>query len=200
MSNYFQDDPIIQKQAQNVIQRDNTFTTVLENFAEHQKNKDSEQRKQKKAFFWIVCISFIVVVVGCLAAIIVIAAKENVGWEELGVALASVGSLISVIIVLPTKIAEHLFPANGEKDITDFFIKIHETDIKVTQETYSTQEEANYVPVTDAEIDALFGIVQNPATDSDDETVIPPIPSEEPEKENKRVDESHPGGEMPEEK
>jgi len=91
----FDSNDFLLNQARNAFERDKIITQVISDFADHQRKRDQEQRKQKAAFFKIVCFSFCAVIVGSLAVIIIIATKQDMGWEELGVALASVGSLIS---------------------------------------------------------------------------------------------------------
>lgn len=125
-------DPM-QSQWDNVNKRDEIFTEIVENFANHQKENNEQKNNQKNVFFWMVCISFVVVVIGCIAAILVVALKEKKSVEDLGVVVGSVASLISVIIVLPSKIAENLFPSDGEKDFATFFINTHRDDIEISK-------------------------------------------------------------------
>lgn len=123
-------DPM-QSQWYNVSRRDGIFTDIVEDFANHQKNNNEQKNTQKNVFFWMVCISFLIVVVGCMVAIIVVALKNKKSIEDLGVIVGSVVSLISVIIVLPSKIADNLFPSEGEKDFAAFFIRTHRDDIDI---------------------------------------------------------------------
>lgn len=143
----------MQSQWENVNERDRIFTDIVGDFATHQKDNNEQKNNQKNVFFWMVCISFMVVVIGCIAAILVVALKEKKSIEDLGVVLGSVASLISVIIVLPSKIAENLFPSDGEKDFATFFINTHRDDIEISknkapngadaenEDTYSTLAE-----------------------------------------------------------
>jgi len=152
----FDSNDFLLNQARNAFERDKIITQVISDFADHQRKRDQEQRKQKAAFFKIVCFSFCAVIVGSLAVIIIIATKQDMGWEELGVALASVGSLISAIIVLPSKIAEHLFPASGESDLTQFFIQIHDVDTRITQSSATPGDTVTVDSFSEDEIDELI--------------------------------------------
>lgn len=142
-------DPM-QSQWDNVEMRDKIFTCIVANFAKHQKENNKQKNIQKNVFFWMVCICFVTVVIGCIAAILVVALNEEKSIEDLGVILGSVASLISVIIVLPSKIAENLFPSEGEKDFATFFINTHRDDINIAKyrtpdyEDDENENEANY--------------------------------------------------------
>lgn len=133
----------MQSQWDNVSKRDSIFTDIVEDFANHQKTNNEHKNIQKNVFFWMVCVSFVIVVIGCMAAIIVIALKNEKSIEDLGVVVGSVTSLISVIIVLPSKIAENLFPSEGEKDFAAFFINAHRDDINIGKNTTPDSRQEN---------------------------------------------------------
>lgn len=121
----------LQEQAIAALDREQQYVKVLEDFAEHQRKINKSHRVYKFIFFVAVCISFIAIVGGCVVVLYLIARKDGLGWEDFGVAITSVASLVSAVIILPGKIADHLFPTSGEKDITNFIIKMHEVDTKI---------------------------------------------------------------------
>lgn len=124
------DNPI-QGQANRASLRDEYTTQIVEEYVAHQKRINLAQLIFKCIFFFIVCVAFGGVIFGCIKVLLTIAKKTGITVADIGVAITSVVSLVSAVIVLPTKIAEHLFPATGEKDITEFIIKMHEVDTQI---------------------------------------------------------------------
>ena len=53
-----------------------------------------------------------------------------ISWQDFGAALTGLGSILGVIIVLPSKIAEHLFPSGGSKDSMGFVKSMQEYDLE----------------------------------------------------------------------
>ena len=121
----------LQEQARCAIKREHQYVKVLEDFAEHQRKVNRAQRWFKAIFFWLVCAMFALIIAGCVAAIYKIAMRGNTEWQDLGVAITSAVSLIGTVIILPSKIADHLFPNNGEKDIMQFIIDMHKVDTQL---------------------------------------------------------------------
>lgn len=141
----------LQKQAENVLLRDKTYARVLEDYAKHQNKINRNQRIYKTIFFTIVCASYVFIVLGSIYAIVLIAQKDGISWTDFALAITSVVSLVSVIIVLPSKIAEHLFPNQGEKGIMDFVTKMHEMDTQSSENLYSKK-----LAETEIQDDAMF--------------------------------------------
>ena len=141
----------LQKQAENVLLRDKTYARVLDDYAKHQNKINRNQRIYKTIFFTIVCTSYVFIVVGSICAIVLIAQKDGISWTDFALAITSVVSLVSVIIVLPSKIAEHLFPNQGEKGIMDFVTKMHEMDTQSSETLYSKN-----LAETEIQDDAMF--------------------------------------------
>lgn len=79
--------------------------------------KDNRVSKIMKCFFFgLVCIVFAFTCFFGMLTIYNISKKESISISDIGVAFTALGSVLSSIIVLPTTIANHLFPANGEKE------------------------------------------------------------------------------------
>lgn len=66
-------------------------------------------------FFGFVCAIFLFTCIVGMFVILNISKKENVSIADIGVALTAFGAVLSSIIVLPSTIANHLFPADSEK-------------------------------------------------------------------------------------
>lgn len=116
--------------AQNLLERDVQYVDLLKHFVVNQKRADMAQLIFKVIFFALVCVVFLgVVAVGCFA-IYYIARKDVISWQDFGAALTGLGGILGVIIVLPSKIAEHLFPAGGSKDSMDFVTAMQAYDLE----------------------------------------------------------------------
>lgn len=68
----------------------------------------------KIIFFTVVCAAFLVVCIGGIVAICLVAKKPFIASGDIGVAITGLGAILSTIIVLPSIIANHLFPKDGE--------------------------------------------------------------------------------------
>lgn len=91
---------------------DNEFIVFLKNFVEMQKQKDDLKLHLKDQFFWLVMISFLVLIVTPL--IIVLVAHKYSDITVIVALVASLVELVTAIIVLPKIIAKYLF--NKEED------------------------------------------------------------------------------------
>ena len=133
--------------AQNLLDRDRQYVDLLRHFVKNQKRTDMAQLIFKSVFFALVCVVFFgVVAAGCLA-IYNISRKSVVSWQDFGTALAGLGSILGVIIVLPSKIAEHLFPSGGNKESMDLVKSMQEYDL-VKQPQEDTFPDEYMVDVT----------------------------------------------------
>ena len=82
----------------------------------------------KFIFFFVACGVFAGVVGFGAYGIFKIACKETISWQDIGVAFTGLGSIVSVVIVLPSKIADNLFPASTNKENTDFITMMQKYD------------------------------------------------------------------------
>ena len=104
----------------NVLIRNHQYTVLLKQYAQNQRRLNTAQLWFKGVVFFVVCAIFLAVVIFGALGIWNISQKGAITWQDLGAALAGLGSILSVIVVLPTKIAEHLFPAAGDRDSIEF--------------------------------------------------------------------------------
>ena len=100
---------------QNSLHRDKSYVKLLDYYVENQQQINKSQLLFKWIFFVVVIIVFFGTVLFGVLAIWNISQKACVTWKDIGIAITGLGSILSVIIVLPSKIAEHLFPAAGDK-------------------------------------------------------------------------------------
>ena len=59
--------------------------------------------------------------------------KENIALKDFGTALTGLGSVLGVLIILPSKIAEHLFPASADKNAMEFIKSMQDYDLSIKQ-------------------------------------------------------------------
>ena len=74
----------------------------------------------KYIFFSIVCLTFVFICVFGVLSIFNVSKKDNISFNDIGIALTGFGSILGSIIVLPQTIAKHLFPQNSEEVRFDF--------------------------------------------------------------------------------
>lgn len=93
------------------MRRDRYYSAMVKDIV---KNNRTSQRL-KLIFFIIVCFAFLGTCVVGAIVVIIIATKNEISMEDLGVAATGFGSILTSIIVLPQIIAKHLFPENSEE-------------------------------------------------------------------------------------
>lgn len=90
------------------LERDATYTEILQAYLENYKEDKKVVSCQKKAFFWLVIVLFgLVFLLTSIAIILCIFYENN---NSLAIIVSSAVALIGSIIALPTIIAKHLFP------------------------------------------------------------------------------------------
>lgn len=127
------DEPRNLEYQNNILDRDFQYTQFLEHHVDHQKKLDHAQLRFKYIFFFIVCGVFVTVVVIGALSIYRISQKENIAWTDFGTALTGLGSVLGVLIILPSKIAEHLFPASADKNAMEFIKSMQDYDLSIKQ-------------------------------------------------------------------
>ena len=92
--------------------------------------KDNRSLKSLKWVFCLtICAVFSFVCIFGILSIYVLSLKENPSYEDIGIAIAGFGSIISSVIVLPKIIAKHLFPQNSEETRFNFIKDTQKFDI-----------------------------------------------------------------------
>lgn len=102
-----------------LIERDIQYTILLKQYISAQKDNEKQQKWFKIIFFVVALLVFIFVVSLSTVAIYTISKKSSIALGDVGVALSGLGSIIGVIIVLPSKIADNLFPATANKEMLE---------------------------------------------------------------------------------
>lgn len=123
------------KYSENILTRDFQYAKLLEHHVTHQKRLDLAQLIFKYVFFFFVCIIFVTVVVLGALSIFFVSKKENITWTDLGTALTGLGSVLGVLIILPSKIAEHLFPSSSDENGMKFIKSMQEYDLSINHFT-----------------------------------------------------------------
>ena len=112
-----------------LIERDIQYTILLKQYISAQKENEKLQKRFKIVFFIIVLLVFVVVVSLSAIAIYTISKKASITLGDFGVALSGLGSIIGVIIVLPSKIADNLFPATATKEMLEIVQTMQNYDL-----------------------------------------------------------------------
>lgn len=133
----------------NCLERDKQYVKLLEDYVMNQRRIDWVQLLFKILFFAVVCAVFILVTVWGGLTILNISERETISWQDFGAALTGLGSIFSVIMVLPTKIAEHLFPAGGNQESMDFIKSMQAYDLS-RNDTQDNEEDELVVQVPEA--------------------------------------------------
>lgn len=96
----------------------------------------SIRRRNSSNDFFVVARSsaLAVVIIGALS-IYRISQKENIAWTDFGTALTGLGSVLGVLIILPSKIAEHLFPSSSDENAMKFIKSMQEYDLSINRHT-----------------------------------------------------------------
>lgn len=82
----------------------------------------------KCIFFALVCFVFVFTCCYGMITIYNISERKSISASDIGIAFTALGGVLGSIIVLPTTIANHLFPANGEKERFEFISDIQKYD------------------------------------------------------------------------
>lgn len=135
----------------NCLERDKQYVKLLEDYVMNQRRIDWVQLLFKVLFFVVVCAVFILVTVWGGLTILNISKRETISWQDFGAALTGLGSIFSVIMVLPTKIAEHLFPAGGNQESMDFIKSMQAYDLS-RNDTQDNAEDELVVQVPEASV------------------------------------------------
>lgn len=93
------------------MRRDRYYSAMVKDIVKN--NRTSQILKL--IFFIIVCFAFLGICIVGSIVVIIIAIKNEISIEDLGVAATGFGSILTSIIVLPQIIAKHLFPENSEE-------------------------------------------------------------------------------------
>ncbi len=112
-----------------LIERDIQYTVLLKQYISAQKENEKLQKRFKIVFFIIVLLVFVVVVSLGAIAIYTISKKASITLGDVGVALSGFGSILGVIIVLPSKIADNLFPATATKEMLEIVQTMQNYDL-----------------------------------------------------------------------
>lgn len=117
----------------------------------------------KCIFFGVVCAIFAFICVLGLLIIFNVSKKEAITYSDVGVVAAGFGSVLSSIIVLPTIIAKHLFPEDGEKSRFAFVKENQKMDQSYLEDDISDWNEDS---IDDADKEEQFSNEQT-ASESD---------------------------------
>ena len=124
-------DHLKESDLRSIERRSRTYSNYLTEYINHFKEKSRQQRGMKIAFFVIILALLIAVVGGSIAALLVVAMKNNAGIADIATLVSATGGLIAAFIILPKVIAINLFPQKEEDTTTDLFEKMFDHDMQL---------------------------------------------------------------------
>lgn len=152
--------------SRNHLNRDREYVKLLQHYVNNQRRTDISQLILKIFFFLIVCSTYVITIYFGGQTILNVSKKENISLADLGAALTGLASILSVIIILPSKIAEHLFPSGGDQSSTDFIQSMQSYDLsKSSSQKYLSDESDLVIQVPESTKNGLA--TPNPDSSSD---------------------------------
>lgn len=111
--------------------RDTLYSDLLENYIKTYDGKAKCNKIYKFLFFTVSMLIFIGVVGAAIASLIIIALKKESSIADVAVLISGAAEIISVVIVLPKIIAEHLFPTNEDDNMIGMVKNMQVNDSKI---------------------------------------------------------------------
>ena len=125
--NSSRDLPHKEKDEKELDDRNKIYSTILENYSKYLNDTLVNNKSNKKIFLISLLIILGVVIVGFFICIVLL--KDNI------IALITAfGTVISAIIVIPTKMVEYLFNPQETQQITEVIKNIHDYDKGVKED------------------------------------------------------------------
>lgn len=122
---------------QTPVVRDRMVTALLSDLIQHNRSKS----KQRWVFLWSVVGVFVFVVTAGMVVMLIAVSKKQAAITDIVALVGALVGVVSAIISLPNIIANHLFPADSEKNVFDYLTKLHEKDLQHLYEDDNTDEE-----------------------------------------------------------
>lgn len=129
----------------NLLQRDKEYVKLLSHYVNNQQRVDLSQLIFKCIFFAIVCVTYVITILFGAMAILNISDKDTISLLDVGAALTGLGSILSAVIVLPSKIAEHLFPSGGNKSSMEFIQSMQNYDLSRTPASNEATDDGDLI-------------------------------------------------------
>ena len=108
--------------------RNRFYTELLSTYIKSYISISGYKKWYKLAFFIIVMLVFVFIVVFCVIGIVHISLKENTTVADFGVLFSSIAGILSALLVLPKVIAEHLFPKDEDANMIDMVKNMQQND------------------------------------------------------------------------
>lgn len=111
--------------------RDTLYSELLKKYIQIYDKNNSQKRIYKIIFFIVVIIAFGAIITTSIVAMFMIMNMDKSTAQIVATAIASLGSMLSALIVLPKIIAEHLFPKDEETHILDMVKNMQMNDSNI---------------------------------------------------------------------
>lgn len=111
--------------------RDALYTEMLQQYLNVHKSKANHNKVYKGIFFVVTMLILLVLIGAPMAAMILIAMKDQVKLADIALVVSGLGGIITSIIVLPKIIAEHLFPTDEDQNMIELVKKMQDNDAQI---------------------------------------------------------------------
>lgn len=110
--------------------RDAGFTTLVDQFVDNYADKYKQNKRFKAIFYFWVMILFTILTLLPLIIVILAACGLLGQWEVVTAFIASLGSTITTVIVIPKIIAQYLFSLKEDETIVKIVSELHSGDLQ----------------------------------------------------------------------
>lgn len=110
--------------------RDEGFTTLVNQFVENYSDKYQQNKTFKAVFYFWVMILFTILTLLPLIIIVFAAFGLIEQWEVVTALIASLGSTVTTVIVIPKIIAQYLFSLKEDETIVKIISELHSGDLQ----------------------------------------------------------------------
>ena len=119
-------------QSQRIL-RNAAYTEILRVFSDNLSASNRQRRRFQMVFFWIICGSYcLVVLFGGFVIYMSVSGPPPLSWENVTGAIAGIGTLVGAFTTLPSIIATHLFPADGDRANYELVQQMQKYDVDTT--------------------------------------------------------------------
>lgn len=128
---YHEDKKLDDINSNNYKRRDDLYSDLLDNYIASYKSKTARNKVYKLIFYIVTMFSFVALIGGAVTALIIAACSDAEIGGKITIAVGSIATVLSTIIVLPKIIAVHLFPTCEDKDMIELVKNMQENDSSI---------------------------------------------------------------------
>ncbi len=120
--------------------RNKLYTHLLVMYIENYQKKEKSKGIYKGIFFAVTICLFVGIVGVGLAGTFRLSVAGDGSLANVGIAITNIAGIISTLAILPKIIAEHLFPADEERNMLDMVKNMQDNDSNIRNVLYDGKE------------------------------------------------------------